>query len=137
MQANSPTILDLANAYTEAWCSRSAKAVASFFAENAISIINADETIGREAIAESIDAFFIEFPDLVMRMDDLRTGGNQAIYLWTLVGTHSGPGGTGNFVKIPGWQNWLLNDELLITKADCGYDTVDYRHQIDCGASAI
>ncbi len=124
-------IIDMAIAYTEAWCSRSGETVASFFEDDATNIINGGEaTIGREAIAGAVGSFFIEFPDLVLRMDDLRTGGNQAIYLWTLVGTHSGPGGTGNFVKIPGWQNWLLTDNLLISRADCGYDVADYERQL-------
>jgi hypothetical protein len=59
----------------------------------------AEPTIGRRAIAEDMGAFFVEFPDLVLHMDDLRFAGNQAIYLWTLQGTHSE---SGNFVRIPG-----------------------------------
>ena len=75
-------------------------------------------------------AFFIEFPDLVLRMDTLRCGGNQAIYLWTLEGTNSD---TGNFVKIPGWQNWLVSDDLLIIKADGGYNAEEYARQVQNG----
>ncbi|MCP4330636.1 MAG: nuclear transport factor 2 family protein [Alphaproteobacteria bacterium] len=122
---------ELGRKYTEAWCSHDADAVASFFAEKAISMINAGEpTVGRPAIAETMGAFFEDFPDLVLRMDDLRSGGNQAIYPWTLEGTNSGPGGTGNFVRIPGWQNWRLSDDLLIVHADGGYDAVEYERQI-------
>jgi uncharacterized protein (TIGR02246 family) len=124
-------IRQMAERYTQAWCSRSGKAVASSFAENATSIINAGEpTVGRPAIAEAMGAFFADFPDLVLRMDDLRSGGNQAIYLWTLEGTNSGPGGTGNFVRISGWQSWRLSDDLLILAADGGFDAADYERQI-------
>ena len=124
-------IRKIAEGYTEAWCSRSAEAVASFFAENATSVINAGPpTVGRPAIAEAMGAFFADFPDLVLHMDDLRSGGNQAIYLWTLEGTNSGPGGTGNVVRIPGWQNWRLSDDLLIVAADGGYDALEYERQI-------
>ncbi len=131
MPLNPADIRQMAEAYTQAWCARSAEAVASFFAENATSVINAGEpTIGRPAIAEAMGAFFKDFPDLVLRMDDLRSGGNQAIYLWTLEGTNSGPGGTGNSVRIPGWQNWQLSDDLLIVKADGGFDAVEYERQI-------
>jgi uncharacterized protein (TIGR02246 family) len=127
-------IRQLAESYTQAWCSRSGDAVASFFAENATSIINAGEpTVGRPAIAEAMGAFFEDFPDLVLRMDDLRSGGNQAIYLWTLEGTNSGPGGTGNFVRIAGWQNWRLSDDQLILEADGGFDAADYERQIQEG----
>ena len=72
-------------------------------------------------------AFFIEFPDLILHLDDIRSGGNQAIFLWTLEGTSSE---TGNFVKNPGWQNWLVSDDLLILKADGGFDTVEYERQL-------
>lgn len=134
MSLNPEDIREKALAYTQAWCARSGEKVGSFFDENATSIINGGEpTVGRAAIAEAMGAFFIEFPDLVLRMDDLRSGGNQAIYLWTLEGTNSGPGGTGNFVSIPGWQNWLLSDEMLIVKADGGYDANEYNRQIQEG----
>ena len=124
-------IRNVAEAYTEAWCSRSGERVASFFSEDATSIINKGEpTIGRSAIAEAMGAFFLEFPDLVLFMDDLRTGGNQAIYFWTLEGTHSE---TGNFVRIPGWQNWILSDDLLIVEADGGYDAREYERQVQNG----
>ena len=124
-------IKKVAEAYTEAWCSRSGEKVASFFSEDAKSIINrGDPTIGRTAIAEAMGAFFLEFPDLVLFMDDLRTGGNQVIYFWTLEGTHSE---TGNFVRVPGWQNWVLSDDLLIVEADGGYDAEEYERQVQNG----
>ena len=120
-----------AEAYTRAWCSRSGEKVGSFFSENAKSIINKGEiTTGRAAISEAMGAFFDEFPDLVLTMDDLRTGGNQAIFLWTLEGTNRE---TGNQVRIPGWQNWVLSDAPLITEADGGYDLREYERQVKEG----
>ncbi len=133
MSVTPDEIRKVAEAYTEAWCSRSGEQVASFFSEDATSIINKGEpTIGRSAIAEAMGAFFLEFPDLVLYMDSLRTGGNQAIYLWTLEGTHSE---TGNFVRIPGWQNWVLTDDLLIAEADGGFDAIEYERQVQNGVS--
>ncbi len=131
MSLDPNNIKKVAEAYTQAWCSRSGENVASFFSENATSIINKGEpTIGRAAIAEAMGAFFVEFPDLVLRMDDLRTGGNQAIYFWTLEGTNSA---TGQFVRIPGWQNWVLSDDLLIVEADGGFDAEEYERQVQEG----
>ena len=75
-------------------------------------------------------AFFVELPDLVLTMDDLRSGGNQAVFLWTLEGTHSD---TGHFVRISGWQNWVLSDDLLIVEADGGYDAQEYDRQVRNG----
>ena len=124
-------IESLALAYTAAWCSRSGEAVAAFFSEDAASIINGGEpTIGRAAIADAMGAFFVEFPDLVLKMDALRSGGNQAIYLWTLEGTNSE---TGNFVRIPGWQNWQVSDAGLIANADGGFDAEEYARQVESG----
>ncbi len=34
-------------------------------------------------------------PDFMLHMDELRSAGNKAIFLWTLEGTNSGPGGSG------------------------------------------
>jgi uncharacterized protein (TIGR02246 family) len=131
MPLDPAAIRKMAEGYTQAWCSRSGEAVAAFFAEDATSVINAGPpTIGRAAIAEAMGAFFVDFPDLVLRMDDLRSGGKQAIFLWTLEGTNSGPGGTGNVVSIVGWQNWRLDDDGLIVAADGGYDAEDYERQI-------
>ena len=131
MSLSPDSIKKVAEAYTEAWCSRSGENVASFFSEDAVSIINkGDPTTGRAAIAEAMGAFFVEFPDLVLYMDDLRTGGNQAIFLWTLEGTNSE---TGNFVRVPGWQNWILSDDLLIVEADGGFDANEYGRQIKEG----
>ncbi len=131
MPLDAAAIRKMAEGYTEAWCSRSAEAVASFFEENGKSVVNDGmPAIGRAAIAEAMQAFFADFPDLVLHMDDLRSGGNKAIFLWTLEGTNSGPGGTGNFVRIGGWQNWRLSDDLLLIEADGGFDAAEYERQI-------
>jgi len=131
MSLDPENIRKVAEAYTEAWCSKSGEKVASFFSDSASSIINKGEpTIGRAAIADAMGTFFVEFPDLILHMDDLRTGGNQAIYFWTLEGTNSE---TGHFVQIPGWHNWILSNDLLIVEADGGYDAKEYERQVQEG----
>jgi uncharacterized protein (TIGR02246 family) len=131
MSVSSADIATLAEGYTAAWCSRSGEAVASFFTADATSTINgAEPTTGRRTIAEDMGAFFVEFPDLMLYKDDFRCGGNKAIYLLTLEGTHSE---TGKFVRIPGWQNWLVSDEQLIARADGGFDAEEYARQIAQG----
>ena len=37
----------------------------------------------------------VAFPDMRVLMDDLLMHGDKAEYRWTLVGTNTGPGGTG------------------------------------------
>ncbi|MGK0171948.1 MAG: hypothetical protein ACI9W2_003682 [Gammaproteobacteria bacterium] len=56
-------------------------------------------------------AFYDEFPDLILKLDDVRTSGTYTVFLWTLEGTHSVPGGTGNRVEVSGWEYWRLTDE--------------------------
>ena len=94
MPLDPAAIRKMAERYTEAWCARSATAVASFFDEQGQSIVNGGPpAIGRAAIASEMQAFFADFPDLALQMDDIRSGGNQAVYLWTLTGTNSAPAG--------------------------------------------
>ena len=66
-------------------------------------------------------------------MDDFRSTGDRAILLWTLEGTNSGPGGTGNAVRISGWQNWRLSDDLLVVEAEGRFDATEYERQIQEG----
>ena len=71
------------------------------------------------------------FPDLVVRMDDVRKAGDNAIFVWTLEGTHSE---TGNFVKVGGWEEWLLSEDLLVRASLGRYDAVEYDRQVADGA---
>jgi hypothetical protein len=57
--------------------------------------------VGRAAVTESARAFMVAFPDMQVLMDDLVVKGDGgAEYHWTLVGTNTGPDGTGNRVRI-------------------------------------
>jgi hypothetical protein len=44
------------------------------------------------------------FPDIVVKMDRLVVKEAKTEYHWTLTGTNTGPGGTGKFVKIRGFE---------------------------------
>ncbi len=121
-------IRDMAERYAAAWSSRSSDAVASFYEENGrISINNGEPIVGRAAIGEMATGFYNEFPDLVVRLDEIRTAGHNAIFLWTLEGTHAE---TGHSVKIGGWEEWLLSDDLLISESLGRFDAVEYDRQI-------
>ena len=76
-------------------------------------------------------AFYAAFPDLIVRMDDARRAGDNAIFVWTLEGTHSE---TGNFVKVGGWEEWLLSGDLLVRESLGRYDAVEYERQVAHGA---
>jgi hypothetical protein len=59
-------------------------------------------SVGRAAITEAAQSFMTAFPDMQVLMDDVRPGENGIEYHWTLVGTNTGPGGTGNSVRVSG-----------------------------------
>ncbi len=126
------TARDMAEKYTAAWCSHDPNAVASFYAEDGRIVINGGEpSVGREEIAAMAKAFYDEFPDLVVRMDDIRTSGTHAVYRWTLEGTHSGAGGTGNRVEVSGWEYWRYSDDGLVAESAGHFDAEDYQRQVE------
>ncbi len=124
-------IRDMAERYAEAWTSGSPDAVASFYEEDGrISINNGEPIVGRAAIAEMAQGFYSEFPDLVVHLDEIRTAGDNAVFLWTLEGKHSE---TGNFVKVGGWEEWALSDDVLVRESLGRFDSVEYDRQIADG----
>ena len=42
-----------------------------------------------------------------------------------------------NHHRPPGWQNWQLSDDLLILRADGGFDAVEYERQIREGLQFV
>lgn len=128
---NSDQIQGLGRRYTEAWCSHVSESAASFYDEDGRIVINDGEpSVGRAAIAEMAQGFFEAFPDLVVKMDLIRTSGTHAVYLWTLEGTNSGPEGTGNRVEVSGWEYWRFTDEGLVAESRGYFDAGDYERQL-------
>lgn len=128
----SPTALhDRAVAYAKAWSTNSPEGVASFFAVDGYIIINRGEVLkGRAAVADMASGFYAEFPDLVVHLDSFRTSGDRALFAWTLEGTHSA---TGKRVKLPGWEEWTLNDAGEVTQSLGWFDAVEYARQVENG----
>jgi uncharacterized protein (TIGR02246 family) len=123
---------EIGRRYTEAWCSRDPESVASFYAANGRLVINGGETCeGREAIADNARRFFRTFPDLIVKMDTIRTAGSYSVYLWTLEGTNTGQGGTGNRVKVSGWEYWHMTADGLVAESAGHFDAADYERQIE------
>ena len=119
---------DMAKRYAEAWSSHSPDAVTSFYEpEGRIAINDGDGLSGRAAIAEMAQGFFDAFPNLVVHLDEIRVAGHNAVFLWTLEGTHFE---TKNFVKVSGWEEWRLSDSLLVAESLGRFDAVEYDRQI-------
>ena len=131
MAINAADAQKMAASYAQAWTSHDPEAVASFYAEDGfISINDGEASRGRAEIEAVAQSFFTEIPDLVVRLDDLRTAGNHAVFRWTLEGTNTGPGGSGHRVKVSGWEAWRLMDDLLIAESDGRFDADEYARQL-------
>ena len=124
------SIQELAQSYTEAWCSRDAARVASHYAPGATIAINGGESAGIEEVAAS---FIAAFPDITVYLDDLVVGEETVTYRWTFTGTSSE---TGKWVRIPGFEEWTIGSEGLIATSKGTYDEDEYERQLREGASA-
>src|SRR5262245_46740457 len=127
-------IRSFAERYTAAWCSQDPARVAAFFAPEGTLTINGGEPArGRAAITRIAADFMTAFPDMQVLMDALEPAGRRTIYRWTLVGTNGGPGGTGNRVRISGYEDWLIGDDDLIAASLGHFDADEYARQIAHG----
>jgi uncharacterized protein (TIGR02246 family) len=130
-----------ANRYAKAWCSQNPESVAAFFAERgSISINDGSPAVGRAAIAKEAQAFMTTFPDMVVTMDDVTpespVGGRSscdAAFHWTLTGTNTRPDGTGNRVRINGYELWKIDNEGLIAESKGHFDSAEYERQFKHG----
>lgn len=124
-------VTEMAEKYTAAWCSGNPAQIAGHFDEyGAISVNNGDNLLGYDALVEMAQGFYDEFPDIKIHMDALRSAGNNAVYFWTLEGTHSK---TGNKVKVQGWEEWALSRDFKIVQSMGHFDEAEYTRQIEEG----
>lgn len=128
---NDNELKTFATKYTAAWCSQNAANVASFFAENgSLKINNGAPSVGRKAITAAAQEFMTAFPDMIVKMDNTSVVGDHTIYRWTLIGTNTGPGGTGNSVRISGFEEWTIDRDGLIAESKGHFDEADYQRQL-------
>jgi predicted ester cyclase len=125
---------DFGKKYSAAWCSQKPASVAAFFAINGSLKVNADTpAVGREAITKVALGFMTAFPDMIVTMDSLVTKPNGTEFHWTLTGTNSGPGGTGNKVKVSGFELWHFDKNGLIQESIGSFDADEYNRQLKVG----
>jgi hypothetical protein len=123
-----------AQCYTAAWCSQNAESVAGFYSPHgSLRINDGSSAVGREAITEVAQEFMTAFPDLEVVMDRFSVKGVEATYHWTLTGTNTGPGGSGNRVHISGFEEWRIGDDGLIAESRGHFDDAQYEHQLENG----
>ncbi len=122
---------DFAKRYTAAWCSQNAPSVAAFFAPNGSLSVNGAPAVGRRAITEVAQGFMTAFPDMQLLMDDVLLQGDRAVYHWTLIGTNTGPGGTGHRVRVSGFEVWKIGEDGLIAESQGHFDSAAYQRQLE------
>ena len=125
---------EFAQRYTAAWCSQDAASVAAFFSPSgSLSINDGVPAVGRSALTAVVQSFMTDFPDLEITMDDLVDQGERVIYKWTLSGTNTGPGGTGQRVRISGFEEWRIGDDGLVAESLGHFDSAAYQRQLEHG----
>ena len=122
---------EFATRYAKAWCSQNPESVAAFFAENgSLSINDGPSAVGRAAIAKEAQGFMTAFPDMIVTFDKLQPLPDVAAFHWTLTGTNTGPGGTGNKVRISGFELWKIDNNGLIAESKGHFDAAEYENQL-------
>jgi len=129
---------EFATRYTAAWCSQNAGSVAAFFATSgSLKINDGAPSVGRAAITVAAQGFMTAFPDMVVSMDDLSVQGAHALYRWTLTGTDRAPGGSGNAVRISGYEEWRIGEDGLIAESRGHFDEAEYQRQLEQGVGSV
>ena len=128
-------MLDFACRYTAAWCSQDAGRVAAFYSpDGSLGINGGPPAMGPAAITEAVQSFMTSFPDMRVRMDEVRVRSDCTEYHWTLTGTNTGPGGAGHRVHISGYEQWQIAADGLIGSSLGHFDAADYQRQLACRA---
>jgi uncharacterized protein (TIGR02246 family) len=133
---DSKQLHDFAVRYTAAWCSQNPTRVASFFGDKgSLTVNDGTPADGRNAIAAVAQGFMTAFPDLVVKMDSVTVDGADVTYHWTLTGTNTGPGGTGQPVRISGFERWRFGSDGLVAESKGYFDAAEYQRQLTTGGS--
>jgi predicted ester cyclase len=122
----SDELKNFAERYAQAWCSKDPDKVASFYAKSASISVNGGPP---PPIAEVARGFMRDFPDMVVTFDKLERRGDRTAFHWTFTGTNTGPGGTGNRVRISGYELWKIDNGGLIVESEGHFDAADYDRQ--------
>jgi ketosteroid isomerase-like protein len=127
---------EFAKQYTDAWCSQDPANVAAHYSPaGSLKVNDGVPAVGRAAITEVAEGFMKAFPDMQVIMDELLVRDGGAVYEWTLVGTNTGPGGTGNRVRISGFEEWRIGTDGLIAESRGHFDSEDYQRQLAEGVT--
>ncbi|HUQ19987.1 MAG TPA: DUF922 domain-containing protein [Gemmatimonadaceae bacterium] len=124
------SILAFATRYAGAWSGQDPVKFGAFYDESGSLIVNGSASVGRPAIIATARSYMAAFPDMIVKPDSLRQENDETIFYWTWTGTNTGPGGTGNPVKLSGYERWTIGSNGLITKSDGHFDNDEYQRQL-------
>ena len=111
--------------YAKAWCSQNPESVAAFFAENASLTVNGGPPT---PVLEIARGFMRDFPDMTVTFDKLESHAEGTAFHWTLTGTYAG---TGNHVRISGYELWKIDNAGLIVESSGHFDAAEYERQLE------
>jgi len=132
MQPDPAALRGFATRYTAAWCSQAAANVAAFYSPGGSLTVNSGApAVGRTQITELAQSFMTAFPDMQVVMDDVIWQPDRVEYHWTLIGTNTGPGGSGRPVPISGFEVWQFGTDGLIASSQGHFDSADYQRQLE------
>jgi predicted ester cyclase len=132
---NQAQLTDFATRYAAAWSSQNPDSLAAFYSEGGSLRVNAGApSVGRAAIRATAQGYMSAFPDMIVRMDSVVHAGPDATFHWTWTGTNTGPGGTGQAVRISGYEEWTLGANGLIAQSLGHFDEAEYQRQLAAGA---
>jgi nuclear transport factor 2 (NTF2) superfamily protein len=130
-QTNTTDLTEFAERYAAAWSGQNPEAFALFYSENGSLRINDGEpSVGRDAVTEIARDFMTGFPDMVVRLVELRHTDDFVEFHWHWTGTNTGPGGTGNAVNLMGYEQWTLDEDGLIQESLGHLDDAEYQRQL-------
>jgi uncharacterized protein (TIGR02246 family) len=137
-QRDIAALTDFATRYAAAWSSQDPVAFAMFYAENGSFRINDGEaSVGRDEIEATARSFMIAFPDMVVRLVELRQVNDGVEFHWHWTGTNTGQGGTGNAVDLRGYEQWKLAKDGLILESLGNMDDAEYQRQLNAQISIL
>jgi uncharacterized protein (TIGR02246 family) len=119
---------------SKAWSSQDPEGVAACYEDTASLTINrGTPATGRKELAATAASYMEAFPDLGVSVDGVLVAGDSVFWAWTLTGTNTSPGGTGNRVRVSGIEVWTMGESGLVANSIGYYDAETYQRQIAHG----
>ena len=111
--------------------------MAACYEETASLTINGGiPSTGRAELAATAASYMQDFPDIQVSVDHVHVAGGSVFWVWTLTGTNTGAGGTGNRVRFSGIELWTIGESGLVANSIGYYDANAYERQLANGIEA-